>query len=173
MQQFLELLKYTIPGFIVFVTAYYLLKVHFDDNYRLQALRMKSDAQKITLPVRLQAYERLMLLCERMNLTNVLLRVRTPDMNVGELRMAMMVAINQEFDHNTSQQLYVSETLWQIMQVAKSDALNSMLKASEELDPQADSELLIQNLFRLQEAKGIDPLQKAQQAIRTEAGQLF
>jgi hypothetical protein len=173
MQQFLELLKYTIPGFIVFATAYYLLKAYFDDNYRMQALRMKSEAQKVTLPVRLQAYERLMLLCERMNLTNVLLRVRTPDMTVADLRMAMMVAMNQEFDHNTSQQLYVSETLWQIMQVAKQDALSSLMKAGEDVDPQADSDLLIANLFRLQEAKGIDPLQKAQQAIRTEAGQLF
>ncbi|MBK8558234.1 MAG: hypothetical protein IPL65_22000 [Lewinellaceae bacterium] len=75
----------------------------------------RNEAMKITLPVRLQAYERITLLCERVEITNALLRIRMTGMSMSDLRGALMLAISQEFDHNTSQQLYVSETLWQII----------------------------------------------------------
>ncbi len=174
MTEFFELLKYTIPGLIVFGTAYYTLKTYLDAHYQQQVLQARADAQKITLPVRLQAYERLILLCDRITLPNLLLRIRSSNMMVGELKAAMFIAISQEFDHNTSQQLYVSETLWQIISLAKADALTLVSKAAEGLDNDAPDEQLINRMFSaLDQLGGVTTLQKAQMAIRTEAGQLF
>ena len=174
MDQFLEILKYTIPSLVVFAAAYFTLTTYLDAHYRDQALRIKGEALKITLPVRLQAYERLILLCDRMAMPNLLLRIRSANMSVGELKGALMIAIAQEFDHNTSQQLYVSETLWQIISLAKSDALGLITKAAEGLDSNSPDEKLIANIFGFLDQMGdVTALQKAQMAIRTEAGQIF
>jgi len=174
METFLEILKYTVPGLVVFATAYFLLKLYLDDKLRYELATQRSESLKITLPLRLQAYERLTLLCDRISIPNTLLRIRMPGMTVGELRGALMLAISQEFDHNTSQQLYVSDTLWQIISFAKNDALNFVMQTATDLDPKADAQALVNALLQtLDENQGSNALQKALIAIRTEAGQLF
>lgn len=174
MEMFLDLLKYTIPGLVVFITAYYLLKLYLDDRLRYEMSIQRNETLKITLPLRLQAYERLTLLCDRVSVPNTLLRVRMPGMTVGDLRGALMLAISQEFDHNTSQQLYVSDTLWQIISFAKNDTLNFVATTAEDLDPKSTAESFVNVLLQeLDNKEGATVLQKALVAIRTEAGQLF
>jgi hypothetical protein len=174
MESFLEILKYTLPALIVFVTAYLLLKEYLDDKQQTNLLAYRTEAQRITLPVRLQAYERLMLLCDRVAIQNVLLRIRSQGMTVGELRGALMLSIRQEFDHNTSQQLYVSETLWKIIALAKDETLSYISQASEGLDSQSPDEPYVVALLTGLDQFGYSaPLLKAIVAIRTEVGQLF
>jgi hypothetical protein len=174
METFLEILKLTIPGLISLATAYLLLKSFLDDKQLQQRTLFRQESLKLTLPIRLQAYERLLLLCERASITNTLLRIRMPGMNVAELRGALMVAISQEFDHNTSQQLYCTDTLWKIIGIAKADTLSLIATTATYLDPKSDSEALVSALLEAQEQRGhADPLQRAVIAIRTEAGQLF
>jgi len=173
MELFFEVLKYTIPALVVFATAYYLLKILLDERQRIDQAILRNDAQKITLPLRLQAYERLTLLCDRAGVINTMFRVRAPGMKVRDLRATLMLAISQEFDHNTSQQLYVSDTLWRIIQFAKNDTLMLVTTAGSDLDPNGDAELLFNNLVEELEQQDPPTLQKALLAIRTEAGQLF
>ncbi len=174
MELFLEILKFTIPALLVFFTAYFLLKMLLDERQRIDRMALRQDAQRITLPLRLQAYERLTLLCDRTSIPNTLLRIRMPGMTVGELTGALLLSISQEFEHNTSQQLFVSETLWRIISVAKDQTLSLITQAAEELDSKADAELLVNKMFELIDTQGLPtPLQKAIIAVRTEAGQLF
>lgn len=170
----LELLKYTIPGLTVFVTAYYLLKLQFDNQQAILVQQRLQESLKTTLPIRLQAYERLMLLCDRVALPNLLLRIRMPGMNVGELRGALLLTLNQEFEHNTSQQLYVSDTLWRILLLARDETMAAIAQAADGLDPQLPDEAMVQRLIRIVDAQeNGSPLQKAMTAIRTEAGRLL
>ena len=174
METFLEILKFTIPSLIVFLTAYLTIKAFLEEKQLIQRAALRQESLKLTLPIRLQAYERLLLLCERASVSNTLLRIRMPNMNVGELRGALMLATSQEFDHNTSQQLYCSETLWKIISIAKSDTISLIANTATHLDNKDNCEALISALFQALEQKGQnDPLQKAVIAIRTEAGQLF
>lgn len=174
MEMFLELLKYTIPGLLVFVSSYFLLKQYLDDKLRSELAAQRNESVRITLPLKLQTYERLILLCDRASVPNTLLRIRMPGMTSGELRGALMLAISQEFDHNTSQQLYVSDTLWKIISLAKNETLTIVSETAPELDPKSDSSELIGVLFKVLEENGQSTmLQKAIVAIRTEAGQLF
>lgn len=173
MEFFLEILKLTLPAVIVGSTAYLLLKALLDERQRVDKALLRNDAQKITLPLRLAAYERLMLLCDRAEIPNAMLRVRMPGMKVKELRAVLLVAINQEFEHNVSQQLYVSDTLWQIIRMAKHNTLAMATMTGSELDPEAPDEALAQALLQAVEEQGLTPMQTAVMAIRTEAGQLF
>jgi hypothetical protein len=174
MSQFLEILKFTIPGLIVFATAYFLLKMYLDDRRRTDNLSLRAESQKLTLPLRLQAYERLILLCERVSLPNVLLRIRMSGMSAADLRGALLVAVSQEFEHNTAQQLYVSGTLWQIVSLAKQETINLIVSsfAGHEQD-EVDTDYVDALFKRLDQQGELPTLQRAIVAIRTEVGQLF
>ena len=172
--QLLDILKYTLPALIVFGVAYYMMQQHSEQQQRIWMRQTKDESRKIVLPIRLQAYERLMLLCDRVSIPNTLLRVRMPNTTVSDLRMTLLIAISQEFDHNTAQQLYVSETLWKIITFAKNDTLNTINRVTENLDPKADAQLLANALLDyVGQPEYADSLQKAQIALRQEAGQLF
>lgn len=173
MEYFLEILKYTIPALIVFATAYYLLKLYLDDRLRYEKTLQRSESLKTTLPLRLQAYERFTLLCDRCSIPNLLLRVRVPGMTMGDLRGTLMLNINQEFAHNTSQQLYVSETLWQIITLAKNETLAYISQTSEAFLVEGSSDEFVTRLLQGIDEMPATPLQRAIVAIRTEAGQLF
>jgi hypothetical protein len=115
-----------------------------------------------------------MLLCDRASIPNLLLRIRMPGMTVGELRGALLLTLNQEFEHNTSQQLYVSDTLWQIILLARNETMAAITQAAEDLDSQAPDEAMVHRLIRIVDAQeNASPLQKAMMAIRTEAGRLL
>lgn len=173
MELLFDILKYTIPSLIVFATAYFLLKLYLDDRLRYERTLQKNEALKTTLPLRLQAYERFTLLCDRCSIPNLLLRVRVPGMTMGDLRGALLLNINQEFAHNTSQQLYVSETLWQIITLAKNETLAYVSQTSEEFLTEGSSDEYVTRLLQGVDEMPATPLQRAIVAIRTEASQLF
>jgi hypothetical protein len=174
MDTFLEILKFTLPALIVFITAYFLLKQYLDDQYRQRQLALRNDALKLTLPMRLQAYERLTLLCDRIFIPNMLMRIRMQGMSVADLRGALMLAISQEFEHNISQQMYISETLWGIITLAKDEALSLVAQAAEGYDLNEPDHDMARRLLLVFDQPGyVDPLRKALVAIRTEAGRLF
>jgi D-arabinose 5-phosphate isomerase GutQ len=94
-------------------------------------------------------------------------------MKVRELRGVLLMAINQEFEHNVSQQLYVSDTLWQIIRMARNNTLAMVTMTGQDIDPESDSEALADALLKLMDEQQITPLQTAIMAVRTEAGKLF
>jgi len=64
-------------------------------------------------PLQLQAYERLVILTERIALPNLVSRANQPGLSAKEMQLLMLESIKQEFDYNSSQQLYVSPVAWQ------------------------------------------------------------
>ena len=96
MESFLEILKYSIPALIVFITVYFLFKNFLRQQYHLEQLKFRQNQSKDITPLKLQAYERLMMLCERISLDNLTYRLSHPDMGVAELRNALLIAIQQE-----------------------------------------------------------------------------
>jgi len=87
--------------------------------------------------------------------------------------MAMMIAVQQEFEHNITQQVYVSEQLWQIIKIAKDDDINMINLVAKDLDPNSDARLYSEKLFQLLQQRGDLPLDKALLAIKKEAGVLL
>jgi len=169
----LEIVKITVPALIVFFTVYYLIKTYLEKEYQVKALEYKQEQIRTTVPLRLQAYERLSLFCERITIPSLVLRVRNSGMTALDLRLAMMVAIQQEFEHNITQQVYVSNQLWQIIQIARDDTVNVMNVVYQQVDAKADAQEYIQHLFKHWETREGQPLQKALQAIKKEAGLLM
>jgi hypothetical protein len=163
-----DILKYTLPALIVFFTVHYLFKNFLNQQYRLRDLKFRNNLGKDVRALKLQAYERLILFCERITFENLSYRLVHTDMGVRELQNAMLIAIQQEFEHNITQQIYVSENLWKIIQLAKEQMQAHISQASG----QNNGELLNNIHASIAHAKA-DPVSFAKAAIRNEAELLF
>lgn len=135
----IEILKYTLPALVVFATAYFLLKLFLEKESVKNAQVLKLDIQKHTLPVRMQAYERLVLLLERIEPAGLLMRTTTPGTSASQLQSALLQAIRSEFEHNLSQQLYVSVKAWELVRNAREETIKRINTAAMSLTPEASS----------------------------------
>lgn len=164
METFLDILKYTIPALIVFASVYFLFKKFLSQQYQMEVLKYRQSQKSEVIPLKLQAYERLMMFCERMTIDNLSYRLNNSDLEVKDLRAAMMIAIQQEYEHNASQQVYVSEKLWEIIQYVKLQMQNIIADS----DGSSTAEFLANARIKITEMKG-DPVIYAKSAIRNEA----
>ncbi len=119
---------------------------------------------KDIIPLKLQAYERLIMLCERISVDNLAYRLSNSDMGVKELKNAMLIAIQQEYEHNITQQVYVSENLWKILRLAK-DQMQDVISRTDGSTPSE----FITNIYKNISDTKADPISYARKAIKNEA----
>ncbi len=178
MELLFDIIKVTLPALIVFATVYYLMKQHSETELAMRQMELQktknNNISSITVPLRLTAYERLTLFCERISLNNLLMRLPTADQSAASLRVGLMMAIQQEYEHNMTQQVYVSDQLWQIIKLAKDDNLVVINGLYEKIPDGADAKAFagVINAY-LDSRETMTPLQTAQSAIRKEAGLLL
>lgn len=170
---FLEILKLSIPALIVAVTSYYLIREMLDKQLQLQAQKIQQERQGAVTPLRMQAYERLSVLVERMNISGLVMRNRNDAMQANTMKIALFMAIQQEFEHNTSQQIYVSEKLWQIITATRDDLFEFISVVSEKVPKDAPAKVFTDAILAYHQQRGNDPVATAQMAIRREASSLF
>ena len=169
----LDVVKLTIPGLIVFFTVRTMLKQYFSNQQYSERLKIQKGKQEHTLPLRLQAYERLSLFCERISLSGMILRSRQEGMNAAQLRLALFLSIQHEFEHNITQQVYVSDQLWQIIKISRDDAVQVITQASDVVDLKDDAKKLAEAIMNLENQREMSASGKALIAIKKEAGLLF
>lgn len=137
----LLLLEKLIPPVLVLITAWLLIRsflrsdanrreVEAETSHKDKLLQMKLESRKELMPIRLQAYERLLLFLERNRISNLFLRLRKNSMSAQELQVAMANAVREEFDHNLSQQLYVSREAWLLLCEVKDRSINLIITHS-------------------------------------------
>jgi hypothetical protein len=123
----LEIAKYTLPSIIVLAGVYFIMNNFFENEWRRRSVDQQASVEKekvqITLPIKLQAYERLILFLERINPNSSLHRVRKPGMTSSDLQLALISNIRTEFEHNLAQQLYVSNDAWQLVKSVKEEMI--------------------------------------------------
>ncbi len=173
MDTVLEIIKITLPSLVVFGTVYVLMKHFFEEQQKIRFFKNQEKRQQAALPVQLTAYERLSLFCERISIPTMILRIKQPDMQARVLQIGLMMAVQQEYEHNITQQVYVSDNLWKIIQFAKEDILNTINIVAENVDPNASAEAYTNALFTYLEQQEIHPTEKALIAIKKEASVLF
>lgn len=132
-------ISYVVPAIVVFLVMFYVIKVFLDKDYKLKLFEFKQSNLRESLPVRLQAYERLTMFLERISLHNLLPRVRKGDMTVAEFRVALINNIRMEYEHNISQQIYISADAWAIIKTAKEEIISIVNRNSVGLPPDLPS----------------------------------
>jgi hypothetical protein len=174
----IDMLLYSIlPTLLgVGILAYFFIKTWREQNNQNNSLRwqeIQAEKARTSINLRLQAYERMTLLCERIAIPNLIRRLRTEGTSVNDLRLALMIGIQQEFEHNVTQQIYISDKLWSILKIARDNTAEIINIAAEKLDAKADASTLISEIFKILNEQQGDSISKAQAAIRQEAAALL
>ncbi len=136
-------------------------------------LEIQNEKARNTTNLRLQAYERLMILSDRIAIPSLIARLRTEGASANDFRYALLIAIRQEFEHNSTQQIYVSEKLWQIMLATREFVSDIITHNADSLDANADANALANALFSFLAEQKTDALAAAKRAIREEAANLL
>ncbi len=168
METILEILKFTIPGLIVFAAVYFIQRQQIQKDYQMKILEDRGKYSKDAIPLKLQAYERLILFCDRITVHNLLLRLKTRGMSVSELKTAMVISIQKEYEHNLAQQLYVSNKLWDIITLTKNDSIALIANTAESMNNSSADEFSRALMTKLGTMKKI-PTDLAVKAIKEEA----
>lgn len=167
----IELANYTLPALVTGVVAYRFFELHIKNNDRKRAFLLNKQAHKESLPVRLQAYERMTLFLERINLTKLLIRIAPISQNKNDYENYLIDLIEQEFEHNLTQQIYMSEECWTIITTAKNATIQMIRKTamSDKVD-NADKlrEVILNDLLEKQ-----SPSNAALSFIKSEVAELW
>ena len=101
----------------------------------------------LTKPLRLQAYERLVLLVERIALPNLISRLSQPGLSARDMQFLLLESIKQEYEYNSSQQIYVSETAWNVVRSLRDQNLLMINTISKSLPADATATELNRQLM--------------------------
>ena len=167
----IEILAYTIPSLITGGVAYYLFDSYFKDQQNTRRWLLQKDNRKDTLPLRLQAYERMTLFVERINPSQLLVRIAPISDDKNEYANYVIAQIDQEFEHNLTQQIYISDECWSIITTAK-NATIQMIRLGTKSEKVSDAnqlrEVILTDLLEKQ-----SPSSAALAFIKNEVGQLW
>lgn len=126
----LQVLFYLLPAVVVGVIAFYFFNLHTRNEERRRRFLLHKEAQKHALPVRLQAYERMALFLERIAPGNLLIRIKPFKNRKEDYSTLLIKTIEQEFEHNLAQQIYISDECWNVIKASKNATINNIRKTA-------------------------------------------
>jgi hypothetical protein len=173
MESFTDILKITIPALIVFFTAWVLLRnlIKNDQDKRRQELVLQNS--RTVTPIKLQAYERIVLFLERISLESLLVRVSSADMTAKQLHSALLNAIRSEFEHNLSQQIYMSQQAWEVVRNARSNMIKIINSEAEKMPPDSSGMALGKQLLEKIMELEKEPTRAAIEYVKNEISRII
>ncbi len=167
--EILEILKYVLPSLIVFATAYFIFRLYLVNTQKLELLKLKNSKSEKIDPLRLQAYERMVLFLERISPSSLIMRLLVPGMNADELQSEMVKTIREEFEHNYTQQIYISSQAWEEIRSVREQIVKNIHTARQRLAPNASAQDLASVVLELDMNKDGSPLRVCLEMIKNEA----
>lgn len=119
-----DLLKFIIPSIIVFSATYIMMRQFLEEDYKKKLLEIKEKNAGLITPIKLQAYERLTILLERIAPENMIMMLSQPRQTASELRDIIVNQVTDEFNHNISQQIYISTQSWELIKLIREQVLS-------------------------------------------------
>ena len=139
MEYLISHLDFILPAVLVMMVAVYMLNKVLSHDHTRRVFEYKKHVSKELIPLRMQAYERLTLFLERMQPMNLLIRVQKPNMKSRTLHLELIKAIRSEFEHNMSQQVYISDDAWRLINQAKDQLISIINDAVTKVSPSSDA----------------------------------
>lgn len=154
----IELISYTLPTLIMGFVAYNFFELYTKNETAKRNYLLQKETKPDTLSLRLQAYERMTLFLERINPSQLLVRITPISENKIDYQNYVIAQIEQEFEHNLAQQIYVSDECWFTITTAKNATIQLILLAtkSEEIsDANQLREVILKNLLEKQSPSNV------------------
>lgn len=173
MEAVIELAKLIIPAALVLYAMYLTVRVFVNKELDKQRLEIRGRSIETILPNRIHAYERVCLFLERITPNSLLIRVNNGQYTARELQQILLNEIREEYNHNVSQQVYMSEEAWEQVKNAKEDLITAINEASGQLPPDATGRDLSKRIFEIYISRETDPVNHALRVVKDEIRQIF
>jgi hypothetical protein len=170
---FWEILKIVLPALIVFITAYFLFRDMLENDQRRREFEFRVLRTKEITPIKLQAYERLTLFLERISPDSMLVRHSPHETTVASYHQILLNIVRQEYEHNLSQQIYVSPLLWETIRGAKEKLITVINRSAEELDQKSPGYELSKKIFNNYLDEDPAPVALALADLKKEVGKFL
>lgn len=173
MDTLIELLKILGPAVIVLYSMYLMVRSFLNSRLEEIHAQTRKANQEVVTPIRLQAFERIALLLERISPSNIVARLNHAEFTAREFQAMLVNEIRQEYNHNLSQQIYMSEDVWSLVNGAVEDTISLINEAGNSLEKEAKGIELAHKIFEMNARKETDTLQNALVYLKNEIRDVF
>ena len=160
-----------VPALIIALTAFFIVRFFVQNDQKKRLLELKYESKNITIPIRLQAYERMAMFLERIEPAQLLFRVNNPELTAYQLQTILLTTIRGEYEHNMSQQVYIAPEVWESIRNAKERVVNVINLAGGKLSDTATATELAANI--LEAVSDQSPTDAAMSRLKKEIAVLF
>lgn len=168
-----DLLKITLPALIAVYAVFMVVRSFMNKQLEEYRLMIRQKNQEVVTPIRLQAYERVCLLLERVSPNNVIPRVNHLEMTAKDLQGALTTEIRSEFNHNLSQQVYMSDDAWSFVSGAVEQLISMINEAGNQVPGDAPSIELARVIFEKSMKNDQDTIKGALRFLKGEISEIF
>jgi len=167
----LDIIKFTIPSLVVLATAYLILRTFIDREVTKSRMELKLNNAKIVTPIRLQAYERLVLFLERIAPETLFVRTFKQGMTTEMMHKTILQIVRREFEHNLSQQIYISNEAWEAVKSAKESVLRLVNTAASSSKAQINAQEFSKLVIEAYNSVDANPTENAIDLLKAEIGE--
>ena len=158
-------------GLILIVFRF--LKMQTSKNVTKLKTELHKQRQEFFLPSRLDAYERSVLLLERIHPTSLIMRVHNPSLNATLFQAELVKVVRSEFEHNLAQQIFISTSTWDIIRNSKDEVIKLIHMAGSQMNEKSTSTDLSEKIFEIVAQLEEFPTSIAVKIVKKEFQELF
>ena len=173
MEVVLQIALIIFPAGAVLLTTIFFLRKETSKEIRTVQLEMKKQRQEFFLPSRLEAYQRAILLMERIHPNSLVMRLHNPGLPAKALQAEFLKSVREEYDHNVAQQLFISPQAWQMVKNAKEETIKIINIAGNQMTVTSTGMELSGKIFELVAEIGLLPSEITVEALKKEVQELF
>ena len=163
-----DVLILLIPLAGMLLITYLLLQHFFNKQLKESEKEIINQKAKSYLPLKIQAYERAILFLERIDPNNLIIRIHKPTMNASKLHLEILKQIREEYNHNMSQQIYISPKSWAELIKGKEETIQIANTAFGQLKNDANAIELSTKIFEITAKLPHNPAAQARKLIIRE-----
>jgi hypothetical protein len=162
-----------VPAGAVLMTAIYFMRREAARDLRELNIELKKERQKFFLPHRADAYQRAVLLMERIHPNSLVMRHHNPGLPAMALQTKLLEAIREEYEHNIAQQLYINPSTWAMVSKSKDETVKIINLAGNQMQPTSVGMDLAAKIFEIVGEVGTLPTEIAVEALKKDIQELF
>ncbi len=173
MDNYINLLEILFPSMIVGAIAYFIISKYLNYEETKEKLGIDRARLEIVVPARMQAYERIILLLERIQPENLVRRVLKGSTSARSFQADLISTIRSEYEHNISQQIYISLSAWSMVKTATEETVRLVNVAGTKVSANASATDMAERILEITNQIGKFPTSMAIENIKKEFAQYF
>lgn len=174
MDGLIEVLKIFLPAAAVFAAAFFVVQRFLDNDQKRREHELRKSSQASLTPLKLQAYERIVIFLERIHPNSIVVRVNKHGMTAQQLHVELVKTIKSEYEHNLSQQIYISYNAWELVKTAKEEIIKLInISATKVAHDNSSNDLAMMVLNITANLDKKLPNEVALEYIKKEVSQIF